>query len=585
MLRRPIKTSSKKNAKARKHAEDAREVDEGAYLLHSKGSGEVLHSEVEFSAEYALDQDSITDGYEVNNSMGWFNCECFLSLLLVGVLVALPFNLHNTKDLLQSRETYLFQAAEMIKVGACDDAVMLYERALVVQENAFIHNQLADALSKCGRTNDALDHYLSGIRLEETHRRKVPSLVSMGDLYQKIGEYALAVKSFDTVILILGDSKDQKQSELGEIYIKLAKAATGMGNYEQALDAYLSASKLVTSDALISEVNYRMGHCAAILGRTDTAVIALKKAAAKAPPSQKALYLYELAYAYFESGDYDRGNDGLSRVFAMQSMYPEDRYAKAAFHDHVFPQLHRAPSQYVSTLFDVHAHRSMFYAKYGAKSFADFQQLHGLLFDKIVPATIKSILQRKLGVSDGDHWLDIADFGSGEGSAIAPFRPLANYIFGVDLSSAAVDIARRVSGLYDELQVGDFVQATESLNENSFDVVLAMNSLQYFGDLRQVFESSYQILRVGGVFCFNIDTLESPDTSFTLKFTGRWAHTPRYIKQVAADLRFEIYQHQVVSDFQHVGQSNAEGGYLVPFDQPQTVYSDVFFLRKLQDDV
>ncbi|OQR87833.1 methyltransferase [Achlya hypogyna] len=581
MLRRPVKSSAKKMAKTRRLMEDVRESGDGTYIIHTKRHGDLLHSDVEYAGDGAYDHD-VGDMYDLQEPIGWLNCECFLSLLLVGVLVALPFNLHSTKDLLQSRETYLFQAAEMVKVGACDDAVMLYERALVVQENAFIHNQLADALSKCGRTNDALDHYLSGIRLEETHRRKIPSLISMGDLYQKIGEYALAVKSFDTVVLIMGDAKDAKSHELGEIYMKLAKAATGLGDYEQALRAYTSASTLVSGDAIVAEVHYRMGHCAAILGRMDVAVAALKKAAVKAPPSQKSLYLYELAYAYFQSGDYDRGNDGLDRLFAMQSMYPEDRYMKAAFYDRAFPPLHRAPSQYISTVFDLLAQRSLHLAPDTADLSAVLRQLHGLFFVEAAPARISALLQDKLGVAPGDHWLDVVDFGAGTGAAMTPFRALSNYVLGIDLSAASVDIARR-SQLYDELKVGDLIQVAAALTGGTFDVVLAMNTAPYFGDLRQVFEQGHRLLRVGGLFCLNTDQHnEMAESSFALGFTGRWAHKTKYITQLAAEYQMEVFHHEVLEDARHVGQSPT--GQLVPLVRPTTVRSDVLLLRKTRDE-
>ncbi|KDO32243.1 hypothetical protein SPRG_02721 [Saprolegnia parasitica CBS 223.65] len=584
MLRRHVKSSTKKTAKTRRLMEDLRESGDGTYIIHTKRHGDVLHSDLDYYAtDGGYDDAAAGDAYDLQEPIGWLNCECFLSLLLVGVLVALPFNLHSTKDLLQSRETYLFQAAEMVKVGACDDAIMLYERALVVQENAFIHNQLADALSKCGRTNDALDHYLSGIRLEETHRRKVPSLISMGDLYQKIGEYALAVKSFDTVVLILGDSKEAKSSELGEIHIKLAKAATGMGDYEQALRAYASATSLVSGNALIAEVHYRMGHCASILGRMDVAVSALKKAAAKAPSSQKSLYLHELAYAYFESGDFEKGNDGLSRLFVMQSMYPEDRYVKAAFHDHGFPPTHRAPTQYISTTFDMHAHRSMHLASDALDSFLAFRQLHGLLFVDSVPTRIAEVLQAKLGVTPGDHWLDIADFGTGAGVAIRLFQPLANYIMGIDLSAASVELARR-SHLYDDLQVGDLLTVAATLPSATFDVVLAMNSAPYFGDLRPVLERALRLLRVGGLLCINLDRLEEDEAApYVLRFTGRYAHAPAYLTELAAELHLEVFHHEAVHDVQSVGQSVA--GTVVALSHPRPVASDLFFLRKTKDDL
>lgn len=49
----------------------------------------------------------------------WLNCECFFSLVLVGLLAALPFNLP-TQELMQSPETYVNRAIEFSNDGAFD---------------------------------------------------------------------------------------------------------------------------------------------------------------------------------------------------------------------------------------------------------------------------------------------------------------------------------------------------------------------------------------------------------------------------------------------------------------------------------
>lgn len=51
--------------------------------------------------------------------VSWLNCECFFSLVLVGLLAALPFNLH-TQELMQTPETYVARALELSEDGAFD---------------------------------------------------------------------------------------------------------------------------------------------------------------------------------------------------------------------------------------------------------------------------------------------------------------------------------------------------------------------------------------------------------------------------------------------------------------------------------
>lgn len=51
--------------------------------------------------------------------VSWLNCECFFSLVLVGLLAALPFNIH-TQELMQTPETYVARAIELKGEGAFD---------------------------------------------------------------------------------------------------------------------------------------------------------------------------------------------------------------------------------------------------------------------------------------------------------------------------------------------------------------------------------------------------------------------------------------------------------------------------------
>lgn len=56
---------------------------------------------------------------ESGDLVSWLNCECFFSLVLVGLLAALPFNLH-TQELMQTPETYVARAMELSGEGAFD---------------------------------------------------------------------------------------------------------------------------------------------------------------------------------------------------------------------------------------------------------------------------------------------------------------------------------------------------------------------------------------------------------------------------------------------------------------------------------
>ena len=83
--------------------------------------------------------------------IGWLNCECFFSLMLVALLAALPFNLHSA-ELYQTRESYVYRAEEMYSEGEFFKAAALYERAVDADETAEGRVYLAETLVGCPRS-------------------------------------------------------------------------------------------------------------------------------------------------------------------------------------------------------------------------------------------------------------------------------------------------------------------------------------------------------------------------------------------------------------------------------------------------
>jgi len=77
--------SSKKIAKekSRRYVDDDGE-------MHHRGHFDEYKQICEYGDGELVDASEFT-GDEVT---GWMNCECLFSVLLVGILVALPFNLH-----------------------------------------------------------------------------------------------------------------------------------------------------------------------------------------------------------------------------------------------------------------------------------------------------------------------------------------------------------------------------------------------------------------------------------------------------------------------------------------------------------
>lgn len=173
----------------------------------------------------------------------------------------------------------------------------------------------------------------------------------------------------------------------------------------------------------------------------------------------------------------------------------------------------RASSEYIEAVFD---------------DFADsFEQtLERLEYN--TPAQIGQVLQERL--SADESWR-VLDAGCGTG-LVAPYLcDFAKELIGVDLSSGMLDRARKTE-LYDSLIKADLVDYLKQqvAEQTPFDMIVAADTLNYFGDLSEIMSLLIQAIRPGGHLLFTVE--EGPlmgDEGYYLKPHGRYAHAPPYI--------------------------------------------------------
>jgi len=138
---------------------------------------------------------------------------------------------------------------------------------------------------------------------------------------------------------------------------------------------------------------------------------------------------------------------------------------------------------------------------------------------------------------------DILDAGCGTGLAAGFLRPLAGTLTGCDLSRRMLEQAR-ATGHYDHLIEAELVGFLRTHPE-CFHMVVAADVLVYFGALHPVFAAVRTALRPGGLFACSMeggDDAPSTDAGFVLASGGRYKHTSRYLREVAASTGFEVRQ-------------------------------------------
>ena len=118
------------------------------------------------------------------------------------------------------------------------------------------------------------------------------------------------------------------------------------------------------------------------------------------------------------------------------------------------------------------------------------------------------------------------DLGCGTGLAGEAFAQLCDTMFGIDLSPAMIERARR-KHLYGGLLVADLNAALEREQARA-DLIVAADAFVYLADLQPVCRAAARVLEPGGLFAFTTETHEGAGVVLGEKL--RYAHSARHVR-------------------------------------------------------
>jgi predicted TPR repeat methyltransferase len=124
--------------------------------------------------------------------------------------------------------------------------------------------------------------------------------------------------------------------------------------------------------------------------------------------------------------------------------------------------------------------------------------------------------------------LSILDLGCGTGLSGLMLKRRARHLTGVDLSPEMVAKAR-ARAIYDRLEVGE-ITAWMAQDREAYDLIVACDTLIYFGNLEPVMKAVKMRLKSGGLFAFSV---ERGDMGYRLTDSGRYVHTKEHIVAAA----------------------------------------------------
>jgi predicted TPR repeat methyltransferase len=390
-----------------------------------------------------------------------------------------------------------------------DEALQSYDAALQLDANfADAHNNQGCSLTGLERRQEAMQSFRRALQL----RPRFPqALFNLGLALQAGGQYEEALGHYEAALALLPDypealmyrafalhrlqrspqaclaSLDRALALRPSYFEALNGRASILGHLDQFAEALADYDKALALRPDAHEVHLNRGHVLRELGR-----------------------LGEAAAAYRET--LRLGGDAETAQFAL-----------AALGQGEAPR--NAPASYIAGLFDRYAWRFD-------------EHLVGRLQYQAHERVCEAML--RLAPPPGD----ILDLGCGTGLCAPLLQPVARSLTGVDLSPNMIEAARQ-RGLYQRLECADIADFLVAAAERSQDLVVSTDVFIYVGDLERVFAGVRKCLRPGGLFGFSIEAADAQDV--VLLPTRRYAHSPGYIRRLAAAHGFEVLGLEPVS--------------------------------------
>ena len=149
--------------------------------------------------------------------------------------------------------------------------------------------------------------------------------------------------------------------------------------------------------------------------------------------------------------------------------------------------------------------------------------------DYCAPDTLHDAVVATLAALGPDRRLGVLDLGCGTGLSGELWRARAERLVGVDLSPEMI-LRALTRDVYDRLETAEITRWLDRETSERFDLIIACDTLIYFGDLAQVVAPAATHLKPGGLLGF---TVERGDTHpFRLSDSGRFTHHRDHVSGV-----------------------------------------------------
>lgn len=333
---------------------------------------------------------------------------------------------------------------------------------------------------------------------------------TLGNMLAATGQGAEAIVAF-MAALELDARHAQAWNNLGALLLR----------HQQADQAIMAFENAVAVDPAFEDALYNLGDAQAQRGDDSGAARSRCAAYVLRPMPDKPRRMLGVAYSVL--GRFEDAARMYEEWLVQEPGNPEARHLLAAARgssgDGGAPE--RASDAYLAAYFDGLAetfeHKLVDMLHYG------------------VPPLIGKVLR---GLGTAPRSLRILDAGCGTGLCGLEVAPFASRLVGVDLSVRSLAVAAD-KGVYSSLHEQEIVACMEQGPAGSFDLVVAADTLVYFGDTGGFFAAAAHALAPGGLLIASFEELLAEGQGgHAIAPSGRYRHRRSHVRERLASAGF-----------------------------------------------
>jgi len=382
------------------------------------------------------------------------------------------------------------------------EAAQAFEKTLALEPGCIeVWYRLGNVCQEQGNDHRAIECFERVVALDPAHAK---SWNNIGASRQKLGQDTPAAQAYRRAV--------ESDPTLVQAALNLAQAVLRLGDAGGAATLLERAASLDPSNA---DTWGALARAQATLGRTAEASESYRTAMELLSP--RVLPRIREAELAISRGDYAAAEAPLAAALELLPDHPTLRHMVSAVRGQT---TERAPTGYVSMMFDDFAQ--------------NFDHVMRVNLDYRAPEQLAELVAPMLSRANPARVIDLGCGTGLLGAALAQAGAGAN-IVGIDLSGKMLERARQ-RGEYARLVKADLVEELERIPAATVDAVLATDVFIYLGDLQPVFAAAARVLVAGGLFAFSLESLDEGD--FALRPSGRYAHSPAYVRRLAAQFHF-----------------------------------------------